>query len=223
LLHPQEEDFVVESPAHDQDCDNLKHFLRVWAAPRPGTVVLRDCRVDWGVEGLEPLGPDLAVFEGVSTWDRQRGTFRVAELGARPLLVIEVTSPFTHDIDLNEKVLDYYRGGVPYYAIVEARHRAGGRDIRFLLYRATPEGYLRVSQVNPDRLWLEPVRLWLAAEGGQVIAFDEHGNRLKTPLEEVEARREAEARAEAEAQARREAEARLKEIEAELRRLRGQE
>jgi Uma2 family endonuclease len=244
VLHPQEGDFIVESPAHDLDCDNLKHFVRVWAAPRPGTVVVGDCRVDWGVEGLKPLGPDLAVFEGVSSWDPRQGTFRVAELGARPLLVIEVTSPSTFHIDLDEKVREYYQGGVPYYAIVDARDRAEGRKIRFLLYRSTPGGYVPVPQVDPDRLWLEPVRLWLAAEGGQVIAFDEHGNRLKTPLEEAEARREVETRAEAEAQARREAEnraeaqkaraetaetraeaaeTRIKEMEAELRRLRGQE
>jgi Uma2 family endonuclease len=265
LLHPQEEDFVVHSQAHDEDCQNLKCFLRVWASSQPDTVVLRDCRVDWGVEGLEPLGPDLAVFQGVSSWDPEQGTFRVAEVGARPLLVIEVTSPSTRDIDLDDKVLEYFQGGVPYYAIVDARHRPEGRQIRFLLYRANGEGYMRVRQRRPGRLWLEPVRLWLAAEAGQVIAFDEHGNRLKTYLEEVEARREAEtraeaeqaraaaeaqarreaetraeaekvraetaetraeaekARAEAEAQARREADARLREMEAELRRLRGQE
>jgi hypothetical protein len=169
-----------------------------------------------------------------------------------------VTSPATRDIDLDDKVLEYFQGGVPYYAIVDARHRPEGRQIRFLLYRANGEGYMRVRQRRPGRLWLEPVRLWLAAEEGQVIAFDEHDNRLKSYTEEVEARREAEARAEAEAQARREAEtralaemtraetaetralaemaraeaeaqarreaeARLKEMEAELRRLRGQE
>lgn len=82
LLHPQEEDFVVNNPVHDDVCTYLRNALFAHFAGRPGAVVLHDCRVDWGVSGVQPLGPDFTVLENVfAPWERSRGTFEVAPLG----------------------------------------------------------------------------------------------------------------------------------------------
>jgi colicin import membrane protein len=251
LLYPQEEDFVVHNPAHDQDCFYLRGALLQSMANVPGGAVFHDVRIDWGVAGVQPLGPDVSVLVGMrGDWDPQVGTLKLAELGARPLVAVEVVSPSTRDIDLDDKVLLYYRAGVPFYAIVDSRPDEKPRRVRVLGYRATPEGYVRVPLNDRGWLWVEPVRLWLAGEEGRAVCYDGQGNRLPDLVEAVKtaehataraeesavlaeeairARQEAERRAAEEARARQEAEAktadlaaRLRQIEAELRKLRGQ-
>ena len=72
------------------------------------------------------------------------------------------------------------------------------------------------------RLWLAPARTWLGVEENEIVCYDEAGQALgdyralaAALAQETEARAEAERRAEA-------AETRLRELEAELRRLRGE-
>jgi Uma2 family endonuclease len=176
VLHPQEEDFIVNNPAHSQDCHYLKHALLIAVNGRPGVEVLRDTRVDWGVEGVKAHGPDLAVFADVrQPWKRDVGTFHAKELGARALLVIEVTSPTTRSTDLDDKVVEYHKAGVPFYAIIDYRPELEQRQVHLLGYRATPEGYVRVPLDEQPRLWLEAVRLWLGGGGERAVCFDEHG------------------------------------------------
>ena len=94
VLHPQEEDFIVNNPAHGRDCRYLESVLRRALGGRAGVEVLRDVRVDWGKENVPAHGPDLAVFADVrQPWRLDVGTFHVRAHAARPLLVIEVTSP----------------------------------------------------------------------------------------------------------------------------------
>ena len=81
-------------------------------------MVLSDCQVDFNIPGVKPLCPDDAVFLGV----RRRiawSSFNVAEEGARPVLVAEVTSPETRSNDLGIKVDYYHRAGVPWYVIAD--------------------------------------------------------------------------------------------------------
>src|SRR5204862_221599 len=114
-------------------------------------------RTDWGVEEVKPHGPDLGVFVNVSKpWDRFKGTFKVAEVGAKPVLVIEVTSPNTRSNDLIDKVTEYYKAGVPLYAIVDYRPEVDERQVHVLGYEATPKGYVRIPLDERGRLWLEP-------------------------------------------------------------------
>jgi colicin import membrane protein len=232
VLHPQEGDFIVHTPAHNQDCVELKNVAQLRLAGRLGFVVLSDCRIDWGIEGLGAHGPDIAVFENVGAWEPTRGTFYVVPLKAKAVLVIEVTSPSTRDLDLNEKVVDYYRAGVPLYAIVDRREAENGQGISIMGYEATSGGYLRMKVNSMGRLWLEPLQLWLGVEGDQVACFEDGGKRIATYVEvamrleaaaqraEAEAQRAAaaEARAAAETDARLQLEARLRELEAELQR-----
>jgi hypothetical protein len=191
VLHPQEEDFIVQTNAHQRDCQHLKNVLDEQLVGRPGMKVFHDMRTDWGVRGVTPHGPDFVVFEGmVGEWSPIRGTFMAAEVGARPVLVIEVTSPSTRDTDLDDKVVEYYKAGVPFYAIVDSRPGEEPRCVRLLGYRATPEGYVRVPLDERGWLWLDPVRIWLAGGGEKVVCYDEQGNRILEHVERVQAHRE---------------------------------
>jgi hypothetical protein len=229
----------------------LKTVLTAHLAGRAGVAIYRDMRIDWGVPGHQPLGPDLAVLANVpENLPRQLGTLQVKETGARPLLVLEITSPTTRDLDLDEKVVEYDLAGVPFYAIVDRRVRNEREEIRLLAYRATTQGYVRVKLDDQGWLALETIGLWLRIEDHHLVCRDEHGQRLLNYQEVVEAhraavqaRQEAEARAEAErtraeaetqarqqaeqralaeAQARQQAEEKIRQLEAELNRLRGQ-
>ena len=218
LLHPQEDDFIVTNDAHCRDCTYLRNVLEAWAAGKEGALVLADARVDWQTGGVEPHGPDLAVFLGVRDWDPTDGTFTVADHGARPLLVIEVTSPSTREIDRDEKVVEYHRAGVPFYAIVDRRMGRQGVELRLQGYRTHHDGYQRAPLDERGRLWLEPVGLWLAAEEGRAVCYDDQGNRLEEYAMAVREKQVAETRAAAEADARRLAETRAA-AEADARRL----
>jgi colicin import membrane protein len=215
VLHPQEDDFIVQNDDHTRDCHYLKTVLDSHLADRPGVHTFFDHRMDWGIKGIEPHGPDFAVIEGCpEDWDGQRGTFCLTEFRARVLLVIEVTSPTTRDTDLDEKVDEYYQAGVPFYAIVDRQFRRG-KSLRLLAYRATPEGYVRLGPDAQGWLALEPIGLWLRFEDGRLVCRDAEGRRLHDYLEVMEEIQQAEARAKA-------AEERAKQLEAELTQLRGQ-
>jgi Uma2 family endonuclease len=240
VLHPQEDDFIVQNDDHRRDCRYLEAILDAHLADQPDLYVFHDHRIDWGVEDVGAHGPDFAVIAGVpADWDGLRGTFFLAEFGARPLLVIEVTSPSTREVDLDQKVDEYYRAGVPFYLIVD---RLGGEP-RLLAYRAAERGYMRLRANADGCLEVEPIGLWLAFEEARLVARDRQGRRLRDYREvmremqeadararqalaqveaETQARQQAEARAQAEAQARQQAEERIRQLEAELNRLRGQ-
>jgi colicin import membrane protein len=252
VLHPQEGDVILETPAHDNDCETIRLAAKERTAGRPGVVVLHDCRIDWGVRGVASHSPDISVFEGVAQWNPALGTFDVAEYHARILMTLEVTSPNTRDNDLDAKVVEYHAAGVPFYAIVDGRVSAAGeRTIHLLGYRARSEGFERVRLDARGRLWLPPLGIWLAVEGGQVACYDEQGKRLgdhllairvaeearqlaetekmradveKTRADAEKARADAEASAlQVEVAARVALEARVKEIEAKLRHARGEQ
>src|SRR5262245_61137184 len=92
LLHPQEDDFIVQNLLHDHDCAYLRSVLARAKKRIQGAEVFHDVRVDWEVAGLEPLGPDLSLFLDVNDSWRQGfvGTLRVKHLGVKCALVIEV-------------------------------------------------------------------------------------------------------------------------------------
>jgi Uma2 family endonuclease len=222
LLHPHEGDFIVNTPAHQQDCRYLVTVFQARAAGRSDVLVVTDHRVDWGVPGLEPFGPDIAAFEGVHNFDPTVGTFYTARWKARPLLAVEVTSLDTRRNDTVIKFRDYFRGRVPLYIIVdrmEARRRRAPTQL--LAYCSAPNGYVPLPLDDQGRLWLEPFRLWLGVgENNQVVCYDEKGDRIPDAWEALRDLRRAKKRAEA-AKERADAEkARADALEAELRRLR---
>ena len=103
VLHPEVGDFTVQTDAHDNDRAYLKSVFKARLRANRTAAVLSDCRVDWNVPGIRPLGPDVAVFFGVRRFI-DWATIDVAAEGARPIRVIEVTTPETRSNDIGIKV-----------------------------------------------------------------------------------------------------------------------
>jgi hypothetical protein len=248
VLFPEEDDFIVQTDYHWIDMGYLWAVFRARLAAQLDALVLSDCRVDWNIPGVRPLGPDVAVFFGVGPRHGDIATFDLAAEGARPVLVIEITSPATRDNDLGIKVDFYHRAGVPLYVIADATEApGGGRRLELIAYRYTRAGYRRVKPDARGRIALGPLGLLVGvvrdagtdcdrlacydAETGeevgdytavrQALAAEAAGRaEAEAGRAEAEAgRAEAEARATAEADARARAEARIRELEEALRRL----
>jgi colicin import membrane protein len=209
VLHPQEYDFIVNNLQHQIDLEYLPPVLRTRLPGLNNGLVLADCLIDWGIEGLRNLGPDIAVFEDVRRQPEPRtGTYRVAEHGGRCLLVIEVVSPHTRTNDVDRKPEEYHRAGVPLYVIVDWMREDVPRQIRAFEWR--PEGYVSVPLDSRGRLLLGPMGICLGLKDNRVACYDTvSGEELGRYEEIAQARKEAEAaRRAAEEQARQEAEAR---------------
>jgi Uma2 family endonuclease len=247
VLHPEEGDFIVQSDPHDRERTYLRAVCEARLEHKPRAVVLSDCRIDWNIPGVRPLGPDLAVFFGVrrrSLWS----TFYVGKERARPALVIEITSPETRNNDVGIKVDYYHRAGVPQYVIADVTvEDVEERLVELIDYRDTPRGYRRFKPNKQGRIWLPAVDLLLGltrdrlggyiriacfdAETGQEVgdyaAVERALEEEKTARAQAErararaekARIKAEQQAAAEAEARAKAEARIRELEAAVKRL----
>jgi Uma2 family endonuclease len=220
VLYPQEGDQVRHDDAHQRRCVYLYDVLRARVAADPAAVVLHDVLVKWDVLGLRGLGPDIAVIFGV----RERknwSTFSTAREGTAPALIVEVTSPETRILDLNHKVDAYEGARVPCYVIVDSGTRRNRFKLSLIGYQQTPDGFVEMAPDECGWLWLEPVRLWLGVRENELFCYDEAGKQIGDYADVTAAlASEATARAEAESRAQA-AEARLHELEAELRRLRG--
>jgi Uma2 family endonuclease len=258
LVFPAEEDFVVNNHAHIEDRGLVAAVFQLRALGRPGLRVLGNHRIDFQVPGLKPLGPDVIVLNGEDRpWDPGRGTFPVVSMAARPLVVVEITSPTTRRKDLTEKMTRFYQAGVPLYVLVDLPYGGGRRPRGIVAHQAGPAGYEPLPPAADGRVWVEVVDVWLADEAGRVALYDAASRRFadyattKLQLVSETARADAErkkadaerkkadaerkkadaerkkadaerkkaAREKARADA---ADARVAELEAELRRLRGQ-
>ena len=108
--------------------------------------------------------------------------------------------------------------------------------VQLIGYQLTEAGYVPLAKNERGWLWLEPVGVWLGLRGKNLACYDEAGNLIEdytrvSQARDDEARGRAEAEERADDEARRraeaeecadEAEARIRELEAELRRLRGE-
>ena len=236
VLHPEVGDFIVQTDGHDSDLNYLKDVFKAQLADDPMKAVISDCRVDWNLPGVKPLGPDVAVFRGIKR-HRDWSTFDVQAEGAEPILVVEVTSPDTRQNDVVTKVDYYHRAKVPLYVIADVREQGEDRVIELIGYRYQRTGYQRIPLDERGWIGLEPVQLWLGLSRDRLgnyerlACFDRTGaevgdyTAISTALAAAtRARAEAEARATAEAEARAtetearaRAEARIRELEERLR------
>jgi colicin import membrane protein len=213
VLYPQEDDFVIQNDDHQQICIYLCNVLRGHFAQNPATVVLQDVLIDWDVPDLKPLAPDIAVIFDVR--ERQNwSTFKVAEETTQPSLIIEVTSPTTRDTDLLSKLDAYDLAGVPLYFIVDSFERKGRLTRRLLGYRLTLDGYTALIPNERGWLWMEPVGLWIGIHENHIGCYTADEQYIEDYIGVYTARVQLEIQA-------KQAEARIAELEAELRRLRG--
>ena len=242
ILHPQVGDFRMHTQEHYRFCAYLYDVLTKWVADDATAIVLCDVRVAWAHPIIRPHGPDIAVIFNV---DRQQNwsTFNEVDEGTKPSLIIEVTSPGTYSVDLERKIDHYAQVGVPLYVIVDIAIRRAMPAKRLLGYQLTPDGYELLEPNAEGWLWLAPVNLWLGWHGEDIACYDANGNLIGDYNAVVDARIQAEERAAQEAQARTAAEKRADDadqaraaaekraddadqarhqLEAELRRLRGE-
>jgi colicin import membrane protein len=230
VLRPDVGDFIAHSDRHETDRMYLTAVLRARLEASGAAIVLSDVRIAWDIPDLRPHRPDVMVIPGVA--ERQDwSTFEVAVEGARPALIIEITSPETRVNDLKRKVAHYAWAGVAQYVIVDRVGRGGARRVRLLDYRLNGGVYRRRTPDAAGRVHLVIANLWLGVEGDHVVCYDERGAAFgdyatvvrqaaaaeeRAQREAMAREAEARARAEAEEQARREAAARA-ELKARLR------
>jgi colicin import membrane protein len=234
VLHPQEGDVILESSQHDRNVRYLADVLSERLAGDHGALVLRDCGVYCDVAELRHHSPDVAVILGLRSRRAEYASFQVAEEGVRPALLIEHVSPSTRTNDVDTKVDHYHRARVPQYVIIDCEDDEA--PLRLIDYRWTPDSYRKEPADEKGCVLLASVNLRLGVQGRRVALFDEAGRELgdyeavcSALRTEVQARQAAEekaeterARAESEAEIRRLAEERLRSVEEELRRLRGE-
>lgn len=240
LLYPQEGDFVVNNAAHNDDREHLVAVFRERTVGKDGIRVFGDHLIDFGVEGMPNLGPDVIVLNGEPRpWNRNVAVFPVKAMGARPLIVVELTSPTTRKKDLAEKPGLFYRAGVPIYVLIDLFYGGGKNPGGIVAYQAGPTGYEDLPPEPNGWVWLEVVEVFLAAEDDRIVCYDRDRQRIgnytelclqrraalsvaSTARTEAETARDAEkVRADAERQRADAAERKTLELEAELKRLRG--
>ncbi|MFI5460211.1 MAG: Uma2 family endonuclease [Isosphaerales bacterium] len=221
VLHPQFGDVHVLSSAHSLDCRYTHDVLDAWLADDPSAAVLSDVGVFWDEPELEHHSPDITVILGVQR-RQDWSSFHVKTEGVRPVLIVEVTSPATRVNDVKTKVEEYAQARVPFYVIADARGRGKKRRLKLISYRLERGAYKPVELDEQGRAWLEPVRLWL----GTAVNPETGGDRLvlidPATGEEIGNYTAISRALAAAAQSKRESEARIRELEAEVRRLRGQ-
>ena len=110
VLHPQEGDVLVPGDPHADDCTYLRDVAKDRNADDDSVVVLTDCDIYWDIAELKNHRPDLAVIFGVKR-RRDWPSFDVKKEKVRPKLIVEVASLQTRVVDVEDKVIEYARGG----------------------------------------------------------------------------------------------------------------
>ena len=214
---------MAETDAHYRQMTDLRFALEAHFHDAPDVYVGANMLLYY-VEGdpHQVVAPDVFVVRGVPKGDRR--IYKVWEEGKAPDVVFELTSASTRMADLGPKKGTYEVLGVQEYFLFDPLKEYLEPPLQG--YRLEKRGY-RWMEGTP--LTSEVLGLELRVEEGWLRLYErESGQRLPTPAEVAEARRQAEARAEQEAEARRQAEARaqatedeLARLQAELARLRG--
>ncbi len=188
----------------------------IYDSETPGSVIVPDCYVVFGVPN-----------DRIKT---ERNSYRVDEWNAVPAFVAEIASPSTARRDLNEKrdiyaqmgVQEYWRfdatGGENYGEPLVGEYLVDGEYRRFELHRESDGTLWARSEV------LRVDFYWDGEEGRTAFLMRDAdtGEWLNFLDEEREARLAAEDARQAAEDARLAAEARAAELEAEIRRLRGE-
>ena len=231
LRQPEETGETLECfpdfPPRD-DMQNFVHLYRLGHAsmlPRhfgnPDTTVIGgEVPVAWRPsQGRGVRIPDLLIAFDVNFAALvDRNGYSIEEQGKPPDFVLEVASKSTGFIDYTQKRVDYAAFGIPEYWRFDPT-QGQYHDAPLAGDRLVDGGYHSIAIVQTDEqlYWghSDALNLSLCWEHGLLRWWDPAtGSYLETPDEEAEARIVAEARAE-------QAEAQVRELQEELRRLRG--
>ncbi len=198
LLNPQLGDQVPQRHEHFQAILDLAGSLKTYYANDPSIGVFGDLIMDWGIPGLSGPAPDIAIIPNVKQKEAARGTFKVAQEGTRPCLVIEVMSP-GYPGDDTAKVKIYERAGIAEYFLIKPRVKRGVAHYELRGYRLTEGVYQPIPPAEWGTLLLSQtlqLRFEVENQGRQVRVTEMRtGQRLLTQVETEEARLAAEVRA----------------------------
>ncbi len=229
FLNPELGDQMPQGPQHAEQAVRIYNKLRKHCRRDPHTAVLFDCKMKWGIPGLNEPFPDIAVIPGVRDRDNIRGSFYVAEQGTRPALIIEIMSP-GYAGDDTAKVGIYERAGIREYIILNPHFEDESLPFELTGYRLVRGRYQKMIPDPDGRLLSRSIGVRFApGAGGREVVLTNAvtGEEMLSDEEEYQARQNAEtraenaeARAEKEAQARQNAEAELQRLRAELARFR---
>ena len=115
LLFPEESDHAMHTPEHGADVRHLFLCFEALLTDVPRSRVVEDCRVDLATSPASSRSvPDVRRLPRRRRRPGPPRPCKVGELGARPLLVVEVTSPETRSTDFDRKPDLYYRANVAY-------------------------------------------------------------------------------------------------------------
>ena len=179
LLYPEEEDRVVTNPNHVRNCLYLYASLASALGDRADVRVFHDQRIDFQVPDLQPLGPDITVLADVTVELAPCiGTVSVKAIAARPLMVLEVTSPSTRDGDLDDKVLFYQRAGVPVYVMADLRVFEEKTFMAVMGYRLDRGRYVRAEPDSNGVLWVPEAGVGFKPEGLRLSLLGRDGRRV---------------------------------------------
>ena len=169
LLYPEEGDFVVQEPWHTQDFTYCYSALAAWFDAQSNVVVLGDCRVDWGVPGIRPLGPDIVVLYEVPTgFARRRFTWRTKvdpRAGSGDCLARYTGQRFGNQAGVLSQA------GVQKYVIVD-RGPEGEDSVRLIGYQRGPTDWLPLPPDAQGRLDLAPAGLSMGLEDDRPWFYD---------------------------------------------------
>jgi Uma2 family endonuclease len=171
LLFPRTGDFIVQTQGHIQDVAYLFSVFGSQVAGDPSAAVISDCRVNFNLPKVKPLGPDVSLFWGVRR-QRDWATFNVAAEGAKPALVVEITSESTRKNDLGIKVEYYHRAKVPFYLVVDVTRPNGVRHLTLIGHRFTPQGYERIEPDARGRIYLDSVDLYVGVTHDRLAGYN---------------------------------------------------
>jgi hypothetical protein len=193
VLHPQEDDVIPDQEFQHADAVYLESVFKDRIQRLPGGLLLGDRLVNWGVPGIRDHSPDLAVFRDVTNPPRRNfGTLRLRASGGRCVLVVEIVSPHTRVNDVVHKLREYHRVGVLLYYVIDQRTEDGPRSL--VGYRYTKARYVKMRPDRQGRLLLKPLGVRLAVENDRAVCYDaDTGERIRGYDELAERVRELEA------------------------------
>jgi Uma2 family endonuclease len=221
FLHPHEGDHFVEGSMHDLLRGYLRDVFRMRLQDNPAALVLSNTGIYWDDPKLGHHAPDVSVILGIARPRPHWPSFHVAKEGTRPSLMVELVSPLYRKEDVVDKFREYHQARVPHYVIFDRQHDDDPWTIK--AYLRNPQRYVPQPLEDDGRYWLEELNLWLAVDGQNIRCFDgdtneEIGDYTAVTLRMQQMRDLANAeKARADT-----AEARLREMQAELVRLKGQ-
>jgi Uma2 family endonuclease len=184
FLHPQEGYHLPNSTFHDQVASDARDMLTRRYSSSPDVDVFRDLLINWDID-LGNHCPDVFVVFGLRNKGQNRDTFKVANEGARPTLIMEVVSPRYRKADREIKVLQYAQAGVQEYIIIDRRKYRGQFIDEVIGYRLVqPNAYQPISPDDEGRIRCNTVGLWISLRNGQLVLEDSQtGLRLLTAQE----------------------------------------